>query len=198
MTGIYDIITCLNRIKKIDAHRNGTITAEKYIKLQEFWYIYQPPENSSSREIFISSFRHFESKFRWNFVKVPKMAVKMKKKILQETPIFSHVKQIVFNPTFLWNERSNISLILCVIRIWPASLTATFFKISWNNILRVIWAFAMFSCCKSVNFVANHYLCCFFGIIINFKIIYFDLEQPWATCGPRAACGPLSSLMRPF
>jgi hypothetical protein len=30
------IITRLNRIKKIDAHRNGTITAEKYFKLQEF------------------------------------------------------------------------------------------------------------------------------------------------------------------
>jgi hypothetical protein len=59
------------------------------------------------------------------------MAVKIKKKISsrKKTPILSHVKQTVFNPTFLWNERSNISLILCVIRIWPASLTAVFFKI---------------------------------------------------------------------
>jgi hypothetical protein len=30
-----------------------------------------------------------------------KISVKINKKILQETPIFSHVKQIVFNPTFL-------------------------------------------------------------------------------------------------
>jgi hypothetical protein len=30
------IISRLDRIKKIDAHKNVTITTEKYIKLQEF------------------------------------------------------------------------------------------------------------------------------------------------------------------
>ncbi len=52
------IIRCLNRIKKIDVHRNGTITTEKLLKLQEFWWVSWPPEDSGSREIFISSFRH--------------------------------------------------------------------------------------------------------------------------------------------
>jgi hypothetical protein len=32
----YCRISRLNRIKKIDAHKNVTITTEKYIKLQEF------------------------------------------------------------------------------------------------------------------------------------------------------------------
>ncbi len=63
-------ISRLNRIKKIDAHRNGTVTTEKYLKWQEFWCISRPPENSGSREIFISSFRHFESKFGCYFAKV--------------------------------------------------------------------------------------------------------------------------------
>jgi hypothetical protein len=65
------IITRLNRIKKIDAHKNVTITSEKYLKLQEFWCISWPPENSDSREILIFSFRHFGSKFRESFTKVP-------------------------------------------------------------------------------------------------------------------------------
>ncbi len=60
-----------DRIKKINRHKNGAITTEKFLKFQEFWCISWPPENSGSREIFISSFRHFESKFRWNFEKVP-------------------------------------------------------------------------------------------------------------------------------
>ncbi len=60
----------LDKIKKIDAHKNGIITTEKYLKLQEFWCISWPPENSGSREILISSFRHFGSKFRESFTKV--------------------------------------------------------------------------------------------------------------------------------
>jgi hypothetical protein len=63
--------TRLDRIKKIARHRNGTVTTEKCLKFQELWCTTWPPENSGSREIFISSFRHFESKFRWNFEKVP-------------------------------------------------------------------------------------------------------------------------------
>jgi hypothetical protein len=58
------MISRLDRIKNIDAHRNGTITTKKYFKLQEFWCISRPPENSGFREILISSFRHFEYKFR--------------------------------------------------------------------------------------------------------------------------------------
>jgi hypothetical protein len=67
------LITRLNRIKKIARHRkrNGTDTPEKCLKFQEFWCISWPPENSSSREIFISSFRHFKSKFGCYFTKVP-------------------------------------------------------------------------------------------------------------------------------
>ncbi len=64
------IISRLNRIKKIARHRNGTVTSEKYLKLQKFWCMPWPPENSGSREIFISSFRHFELKFGCYFTKV--------------------------------------------------------------------------------------------------------------------------------
>ncbi len=63
--------TRLDRIKKIDAHKNGTITTGKYIKLQEFRCISWLPENSGSREILISSSSHFGSKFRESFEKVP-------------------------------------------------------------------------------------------------------------------------------
>ncbi len=66
--GWYGIkITRLNKFKK---NCNGTITTEKYLKLLEFWCISRYPEISSCREISISSFRHFESKFCWNFSKV--------------------------------------------------------------------------------------------------------------------------------
>jgi hypothetical protein len=35
--------------------------------------------------------------------------------------------------------------------------------------------------------------------LANFKFLTdLNLKQPWATCGPRAACGPLSYLERPF